>query len=66
MDWGEHEGLTITASFGVTDLQRAASPDGQSLVESADQALYEAKRAGRDRVVIAPGPMERSGLKKPA
>ena len=42
-------GLTLTASIGVV-----SSPDGGDLVElerTADQRLYAAKRAGRDRVV---------------
>jgi diguanylate cyclase (GGDEF)-like protein len=48
-----HAGMPLdplTASFGVS-----ASPplerDGTSLIRAADEALYAAKRAGRDRVV---------------
>lgn len=46
-----HEGLAVTASFGVT-----ASPDGkadlEALLREADEALYEAKRGGRNRVCL--------------
>src|SRR5581483_11859697 len=40
----------ITASFGVA----ALDPDGdpESLLRRCDRALYQAKRAGRDRVVV--------------
>ncbi len=52
-DVDESEPLTITASIGVTSLS-ALPPDLQterSLLEHADRALYEAKRAGRNKVV---------------
>jgi diguanylate cyclase (GGDEF)-like protein len=43
----KHGDLKVTASFGVSDLI-TAGPD--QLVAAADAALYEAKRAGRNRV----------------
>jgi diguanylate cyclase (GGDEF)-like protein len=42
-------GLSVTASVGVASTHDAG--DLRSLVGVADQRLYEAKRAGRDRVV---------------
>jgi two-component system cell cycle response regulator len=54
----EHEGvrMTITISVGV-----AAHPDlpvetASHLIAAADEALYEAKRSGRNRVVLKHGP----------
>lgn len=43
--------LCITASVGVVTLDQLETPE--QLLERADGALYEAKRQGRDRVVIA-------------
>ncbi len=42
----------ITVSIGIADLQTAGSLPDQ-LFEAADTALYAAKRAGRDRAVVA-------------
>lgn len=54
--WEWNPGLSITASFGVTDIIRAGQPTPEAIVKAADEALYEAKAAGRDRVVMAPDP----------
>ncbi|HEU4740597.1 MAG TPA: sensor domain-containing diguanylate cyclase [Meiothermus sp.] len=43
----------VTVSVGVAS-QTAAAEDPLTLIAAADQALYEAKRAGRNRVVQAP------------
>ena len=43
--------LTVTASFGAADFP--ASPDRTSLMRDADQALYAAKRLGKNRVAPA-------------
>lgn len=44
------EGLRVTASFGVTDLT-LGEQDVQGMLDQADQALYAAKRTGRNRVI---------------
>ena len=45
-------GLAVTASFGVAAAS-GAEVAFESLFREADAALYEAKRAGRNRVVVA-------------
>jgi diguanylate cyclase (GGDEF)-like protein len=44
----QHQELRFTCSFGVAQMR--PSDDLDALVGRADAALYEAKRAGRDRV----------------
>ena len=50
------EGLPerVTSSAGVAEHARGETTE--ALLERADAALYEAKRLGRDRVVLAPPP----------
>lgn len=50
-----NERLLITFSAGVA--LRTEGESQQSLVERADTALYKAKRAGKNRIVAADGPM---------
>ena len=45
--------INVTVSIGVAGYPRSAS-DEDSLFRSADAALYDAKRHGKDRVFIAP------------
>ena len=45
-------GLPVTISIGVAALER--DEDASSLLARADQALYTAKREGRDRVCALP------------
>jgi diguanylate cyclase (GGDEF)-like protein len=50
----------ITASAGVATYP-GAGLDAEGLTAAADRALYEAKHAGRDRVVIAHGSADTNG-----
>jgi diguanylate cyclase (GGDEF)-like protein len=44
--------ISLTLSVGITALSRDLS-DLAALIRSADQALYQAKEAGRNRVSVA-------------
>jgi diguanylate cyclase (GGDEF)-like protein len=48
--------VRITASFGVAEASGSSNP--VELTRIADEALYEAKRNGKNRVVAAAGPHE--------
>ncbi|MCM8596335.1 HDOD domain-containing protein [Accumulibacter sp.] len=47
----EDKSIPVTLSIGVANVGN--EPDSQALIKAADAALYEAKRAGRNRVVVA-------------
>jgi diguanylate cyclase (GGDEF)-like protein len=53
----QRPGLRVTLSAGVTGLL-AEDADTVPLLQRADAAMYAAKRAGRDRVELAPGPWQ--------
>jgi len=42
----------LTVSIGICDLENVPEPTADLLFESADQALYAAKEAGRDRIEV--------------
>jgi diguanylate cyclase (GGDEF)-like protein len=47
----EHHKLTVTASMGVSAIPRAFTDNELQLIKAADDALYQAKAAGRNRVL---------------
>jgi diguanylate cyclase (GGDEF)-like protein len=51
----DHPGVRVTMSFGVAQLEPDVA-DHASLIDRADQALYHAKKSGRNRVVDWPLP----------
>lgn len=57
IDLPNGDNVTITASIGISEVQPAPEADdlktiGDSLIARADVALYAAKAAGRDRVIV--------------
>ena len=45
-------GLEVTMSFGVSASERGTDFEFDSVLAQADEALYEAKRSGRNRVCV--------------
>lgn len=56
-------GIRVTASFGVAQWDPSMA-DPAAFVERADQALYRAKEAGRNRVETAPAPAAGFALRR--
>ena len=54
--------IPLTASFGIARW-RSLSESPDALLQRGDLALYEAKAAGRNRVVIAADPPERAATR---
>lgn len=54
---GEILSIPVTVSIGVSTADPADAVSTEQLMHSADEALYEAKRSGRNRVVVAGGSM---------
>lgn len=50
--WHSQTGPAVTISIGVAD-SGSAGLSSEQLIEAADRALYEAKRAGRNRAALA-------------
>jgi diguanylate cyclase len=50
---GLDEDSTISISLGVAELNHREMLDGESLIRAADTAMYEAKRSGKNCVVVA-------------
>lgn len=48
----EAERLHVTASFGLALIQKESSLKLEQLIDRADQALYQSKREGRNRITV--------------
>lgn len=63
--WTFAHGRRVTASFGIASLPEDVAPAADELIRASDEALYAAKRAGKNRVSmhedIGAGPGVRPG-----
>jgi diguanylate cyclase (GGDEF)-like protein len=59
--WPRHPAHQVTCSVGISGADGATSMTPEQMLEAADKALYAAKKAGRNRVVIAEPSMAKAG-----
>ncbi len=57
--WKQHPDKPVTTSFGLACLDDLAEQSVERLIAAADNALYAAKKQGRNRVVAAPSEQQR-------
>ena len=55
----------VTVSIGIAALTNACYKDAESLLLAADQALYHAKKAGRNQVQVSPESLAQAELAEP-
>ncbi len=60
------DAVRLTISVGVAGLAAGETRTLDALVQAADQALFQAKRAGRNQVSLAPGGASQFGDLRPA
>ena len=61
--WPVHPEHHVTCSFGVCDLPAGDVQNPEDWLKTADDALYAAKHAGRNRICTGPDSGSRSALK---
>ena len=52
LDFSCEYSMYLSASFGVASLDLDSSDDFEQMIHKADQALYQAKNAGRNQVKV--------------
>lgn len=56
--------IAVTMSFGVAGYGGGGAASLEAVIHAADEALYAAKAAGRDRVRVAPSPSVRPAIRR--